>query len=392
LVFQEGYFPWDKRETGKYINSPETPLYHKSGVLYGLNLTRGFIKKKKIAIVVEGELDLISSWQAGIKNIVAIKGSALTEEQVKLLSRFAGKFILALDSDMAGDAATRRGIKVASDIGIEIKVAEISGGYKDPDDAARGNIESYKKDLIGAKVIWDFLIDSVFARNDASSGTGKSRISKEIIPILSEIGDKIVQSHYANVVANKLGVRLEAVNEEISKLGEKPMDNPQGVEERSEQRTKRDMLEENYLKLVFALDPKKILSEDIKGIIKLPFNLRLIEEFNKFSSKKKFNITDFGANLPEELFPGFSKIVLLENRDLDENTEEINRELELVEKELKILAVKEKLEVLQTQMREMEEKGEKIKLLEAQKKFDKLATLRSTYEKGDGGSIILNEE
>ncbi|KKR56946.1 MAG: primase protein [Candidatus Woesebacteria bacterium GW2011_GWC2_40_30] len=127
IGFSGRVLPWDKRETGKYINSPETPLYHKSNVLYGLNLARGLIKKKKTAIVVEGELDLISSWQAGIKNVVAIKGSALTEEQVKLLSRFAQRFILALDSDMAGDAATRRGIKVASDMGVEIKVAEISG-------------------------------------------------------------------------------------------------------------------------------------------------------------------------------------------------------------------------------------------------------------------------
>jgi len=93
--------------------------------------------------VVEGEIDLISSYQAGIKNIVAIKGSALTEEQVRLLSRFAPKFILALDSDMAGDAAARRGIKVAGEIGVEVKVAKITG-YKDPDDAARGNLESYK--------------------------------------------------------------------------------------------------------------------------------------------------------------------------------------------------------------------------------------------------------
>jgi DNA primase len=148
IGFSGRILPWDKRETGKYINSPETPLYHKSNVLFGLNLTRSFIKKKKVAIVVEGELDLISSWQAGIKNVVAIKGSALTEEQVRLLSRFAEKFILALDSDMAGDAATRRGIKIASDMGVEIKVAEISGGYKDPDDAARGNLDSYKKDLV----------------------------------------------------------------------------------------------------------------------------------------------------------------------------------------------------------------------------------------------------
>ena len=84
IGFAGRVLPWDKRDTGKYINSPETPLYHKSSVLFGLNLTRPLIKKKKVAIVVEGELDLISSYQAGIKNVVAIKGSALTEDQVRL--------------------------------------------------------------------------------------------------------------------------------------------------------------------------------------------------------------------------------------------------------------------------------------------------------------------
>ena len=392
IGFSGRVLPWDKRETGKYINSPETPLYHKSNVLYGLNLARGLIKKKKTAIVVEGELDLISSWQAGIKNVVAIKGSALTEEQVKLLSRFAQRFILALDSDMAGDAATRRGIKVASDMGVEIKVAEISGGYKDPDEAARGNIESYKKDLIGAKVIWDFLIDSVFARNNAETGSGKSKISKEITPILSEISDKIVQAHYANVVARKLGVPLDAVSEEIAKDQKVSTGAPSGIEEKTEGRTKREVLEENFLKLAFFDDPKTLASKEISVLIKLPLNVKLIEEYKKFSDGTTFKISEFGKNLPRELFGGFSKMVLLEERDLSEKPEELKKELELVKKELKILAVKEKLEILQSQIREMEEKGDKNKLLEAQNKFNKLVKMRSTYEKENGSGIILNED
>jgi len=390
IGFSGRILPWDKRETGKYINSPETPLYHKSNVLFGLNLSRGFIKKKKTAIVVEGELDLISSWQAGIKNVVAIKGSALTEEQVRLLSRFAQKFILALDSDMAGDAATRRGIKVASDMGVEIKVAEITGGYKDPDEAARGNIESYKKDLIGAKVIWDFLIDSVFARNSAETGSGKSKISKEIVPILSEIGDNIVQSHYANVVAKKLGVPLDAVTGEISKV-EKGEVSPAASIEKPEERTKREILEENFLKLAFTGDPKALLMKDVARLVKLPLNVKLIEEYKKMPQSKAFEISEFGKNLPKELFEGFSKMVLGEERNLDENAEELQKELELVKKELKILSVKERLEILQSQIREMEEKGDKEKLLEAQNEFNKLVKMRSTYEKDEGGGIILNE-
>src|SRR5258706_4892154 len=143
IGFAGRILPWDKRETGKYINSTETPIDNKSSVLFGLNITKPFIKKKGIAIVVEGELDLISSYQAGIKNVVAIKGSALTEEQVRLLSRFAQKFILALDSDMAGDAAARRGLTLASNSRVEVKGAKITE-FKNTDEAGRGNTELYK--------------------------------------------------------------------------------------------------------------------------------------------------------------------------------------------------------------------------------------------------------
>jgi len=383
--------PWDKRETGKYINSPETPLYHKSNVLYGLNLTRGLIKKKKVAIVVEGELDLISSWQAGIKNVVAIKGSALTEEQVKLLSRFAQKFILALDSDMAGDAASRRGIKTATDMGVEVKIAKITK-YKDPDEAARKDIQRYKKDLIASKGIYDYLIESVFSRVSPESGSGKSKISKEITPILTEIGDKIVQSHYANIVARKLDVPLEAVMEELGKNKEAKETPSQdsGAEEYIKS-DRRELLEKRFLALVFQSDPKILLSKDSKELITLPVNRKLVEEYIKNASKSKFDVGKFAAKLPAELFQGFSEMVLLDNENLLENPDMLKKELELVKKELKIHIVKEKLKLLASRMREAEEKGKTDGLRNIQKEFDKLAKTLSEYTEENGTNLILNE-
>jgi len=392
IGFAGRILPWDRRETGKYINSPETPLYHKSSVLYGLNLTRSFIKKKKVAIVVEGELDMISSWQEGIKNIVAIKGSALTEEQVRLLSRFAQKFILALDSDLAGDSAARRGITIAGGLGVEVRVAKITE-YKDPDEAARGNIESYKKDLIKAEGIYDYFIDSVFSRINSGSGAGKANISREIIPIFGEIGDKIVQAHYANVVARKLGVPLEAVIEQIAKVSSAGAStSAPAPADKSEGRSRKELLEERLLTLAFQSDPKILLSREIKNLIVSPLNQRLLEEFAKFTSDKTFNVSDFGNNLPAELFQGFAKMVLTDNQDLMENPGELERELDLVKKELKIQTVKEKLKLLASQIRETEDKGDKNKLLKAQNEFNKLAKSLSGYEEEDGGGIILNEE
>lgn len=394
IGFAGRILPWDKRETGKYINSPETPVYHKSNVLYGLNLTRANIKKKKVAIIVEGELDAISSYQAGIKNIVAIKGSALTEEQVRLLSRFANRFILALDSDMAGDAAARRGLTIAGNLGVEVRVAEIKG-YKDPDEAARGNIESYKNDLIHAKVVWDYLMDSVFARNKGDTGSGKAQISKELIPIISEIGDKIVQAHYANIAARRLGVPLEAVTDEIAKVAkgsEAPKVEIAVKPKSSEGQSRQELLEERLMSLAFASDPQILLTKGIKDLIFLPVNVRILEQLVLYmAGHKNFEAKDFGSTLPGELFEGFAKLLLTDKAGVADNPEELKKELDLVKKELKILWTKEKLISLAAEMRTYEESGEKDRLLLSQNKFNKLAKSLAGYEEEDGGGIIISE-
>jgi len=395
IGFAGRVLPWDKRETGKYINSPETPIYHKSSVLFGLNITRPLIKKKGVAIVVEGELDLISSYQAGIKNVVAIKGSALTEEQVRLLSRFAPKFVLALDSDMAGDAAARRGLTVAENLGVEVKVAKITG-YKDPDEAARGDIDSYKNDLIHSVGVWDYLIDSVVHRFNPESGEGKAKISRELTPILSEIEDKIVQAHYANIVAQKLGVPLEAVTEQLSKASSKTEGNSTEAtssSDKPEERNRHDLLEERLLTLSFQSDPKVLVVPKVLNLILNPFNKKIVEELIKFlETKKEFSNSDFGAVLPKELFDGYSKLVLNENQELLDKPDELKKELDLVQKELKILGIKDKLKLLTLKMRELEKNGDKEGLLSVQNEFNKLAKSLASLDAATVSGIIFGEE
>lgn len=386
IGFAGRVLPWDKRETGKYINSPETLVYHKSSVLYGLDKTRVFIKKKKTAIIVEGELDAISSFQAGIKNVVAIKGSALTTEQVRLLSRFAEKFILALDADLAGNAAAIRGLTVASNSGLEIKVATLTN-YKDPDEAARGDIESYKLDLINAKNVWDFLIESIIAKNNLSNGGGKAKASKELVPILQSIEDKIIQAHYANIVAQKLGVPLEAVTEQSNKQSlaseaGKPLETQKSTEQIIEKiDTRREMLEQRLLSLAFKFEPKILKTKEISEIISDPAYLKIISHLDDLS---KFNIQEFGKKLPPELFDKFSLLVLIE--------EENEKELDLVKKELKILVVKEKLKNLAINLRDYEVRGDKDGLLKAQNLFNKLTLKLSSLNSTDDSGVIFDLE
>lgn len=388
--------PWDKRETGKYINSPETPAYHKSKILYGLNTTRLLIKKKGVAIVVEGELDAISSYQAGIKNVVAIKGSSLTEDQARLLSRFANKFVLALDSDIAGNAAARRGITIAANLGVEVKVARITK-YKDPDEAARNDLENYKRNLINAQGVWDYIIDSVFLTYKNSSGPGKAKISKELSPVLADIEDKIVQAHYTNLVARRLEVPQEAVLEQVEKtVGlQKPQtltSTPSRTDKNTEKRDRRELLEDRLFSLTFRSSVSFLASPQVQKLITTSVNKRILEELNKFMSQKnKFDLGQFASKLPPELLGRFANMVLNDSETLTEGNDILDKELDLVIKELKILGVKENLKKLATQIHNLEEMGEADNLLTAQNKFNKLAKKLAGYEEEDGEGIIVKD-
>jgi len=384
-------------ELAKYINTPETPVYHKSYLLYGLNLVKSDIKISGQAIVVEGELDMISSWQAGIKNVVAIKGSALTDEQVRLISRFTKKIILALDSDFAGDAAARRGIVVAQKAGLDITVAKM-GKYKDPDDAAKAEPEYYKQTLKDAVGIWDFILDSVFAKADISTGEGKSKISNEIVPVLASIPDKIVQAHYCDLVARRLGVPTEAVSEEIMRFEKnKRVDDktsqivvPQDVKDVSKNR--RQLLEERLLTLAFRSDPKFLLQTDVFKLVEIPLTKRILEEYKSYSANNKdFSLSGFAGSIPKELIEGYTEMTLKDLEGLEENEQELKKELTQVIKELKILETRHKLEELGVKIRKMEEIKDDAGLKEAQAKFSQLSKILSGFEEEDGEGIILTE-
>jgi DNA primase len=377
----------------KYINSPETPVYHKSNLLYGLNLTKQDIKKEGEANIVEGELDMISSWQAGVTNTVAIKGSALTEEQVRLLWRFTKNLTMALDADIAGDAAARRGIVIAQRQGLEVKVARL-GKFKDPDDAARTSPGEYRKILEQAVGVWDYIIASIFSKADAKTGQGKARISKEIIPVLTSIPDKIVQAHYVEVVARRLGVPTEAVSSQISQMKEEtPREKLKDViEVKKIEKNRRQLLEERLLTLTFQSEPEILLEDKFDRLISTPLPRRIFEEYKSFAAKgKTFSPSGFAEGLPKELMDGFAEMVLRDIGELVVNPDVLQREQKLVIRELEIAELRRKLEVLGVRIRQYEEDRKLAKLKSTQKKFGELSLQLSKLEEESERGIIFQE-
>ncbi len=363
-----------ERRMAKYINTPETLIYKKSTLLFGLSEVRQEIKAAGAAIIVEGELDMISSWQAGIKNAVAIKGSAFTEEQANLLSRFAKVIILALDADFAGNEAAKKAILKAGNEGIEVKVCDL-GKYKDPDEIARKDPEEFIKRINDAISVWDFLVNSVFSKYKNITGAEKAKISKELAPIISSIEDKIVKAHYISLIAKRLQVPIEAVSEQMN-IGQKTaIGKPRVFEQIAKKtlKTRSEILEERLLGVIFRYKPEELINPEIKGILNTPFAKKIAEEFERYPKNKKMEIPTFANSLPSELRERFSDLILkdiegLENFD-DEN---LLKEIAMIKKELEIYDLRQKLAELGLSIQDIEDSNQNEELEKKEGEFKNL--------------------
>lgn len=299
----------------KYINSPETPLYTKGNTFYGLNVTKDAIRSSGSAVVVEGEFDVISSFAAGVTNVVAIKGSAITEAQVRLIKRFAERVILALDRDSAGDAAARRGIEIADRAGLDMRVVAIPMG-KDPDEAARENPQLWKQAIGKAVPYFDFLIDSAFTRLEGKEAFSKRKISAELLPILARIDNSIVQAHYVKILADRLAVPEETVSEVLMQTKVPLIQANTAVETTPQTKGHTELLEEHLLSLILqAPDMKSALSQLAEKIdpseLVDPVVKRIFCALLDFAAEQKtVEIRVFAKILPEELVATLDRLYL----------------------------------------------------------------------------------
>lgn len=258
----------------KYLNSPETPVFSKGRVLYGINLAKRAIREKDQVIIVEGYTDVISAHQRGFRNIVASMGTALTENQVRELKRLTKRFVLALDADKAGDAATRRGLEVATEvfrdsvvpvplgrnlIGYEarldadIRIAILPEG-RDPDDVLRGEAGLWAELVEGALPVVDYYFSLLSSRLDLSSAKGKSAAAKELLPIIEELGDEVEKSHYLQKLA-----RLIKVDEKRLLLETEPKRFPKGSWRDVAPQEKRGGLISGFPGFLFGVEKRLLL-------------------------------------------------------------------------------------------------------------------------------------
>ena len=190
----------------KYLNSSDTAIYNKRETLYGLDLTRGAIRDTGEAIVVEGYFDFASLLQAGIGNAVATLGTSFTEQQAVLLRRFADRVVMNYDPDAAGATATRRSIDLLISLGFSVRVLRIASG-QDPDEFVRAEgAEAYRALVAQAPRHFDYLLECAIAGRDTFDRELKTRVVREILPIIAKVPDRVERSGCINTMAERLAI------------------------------------------------------------------------------------------------------------------------------------------------------------------------------------------
>lgn len=219
----------------KYLNTPETEIYHKSGVIYGLSAARGAIRAGQQVIVVEGYTDVLASHQSGVKNVVASSGTALTEGHLELLKRFTKNIALAFDMDLAGDLATRRGIDLALQRGFNVTVIKLPA-EKDPGDLAVKDPTAWRQAIKDQRPIMEYFFESSLRGRDPNRIADKKKIAGELLPVIRRIDNNVEQYYYLERLARTIEVPPETLQAAIRKLpgqGSTPSRRPPSPSDRS---------------------------------------------------------------------------------------------------------------------------------------------------------------
>lgn len=364
--------------TSKYINTRETLIYHKGEQFYGLNITKDAIRRSNQAVIVEGEFDVISCFEHGVANVVAVKGTALTESQVNLLGRFAQKITFCFDGDKAGQEAITRSLAVVEKKGLTPTVIEIPGG-KDPDEALQKEPGLFKKAVKEDIGIYDYLFEKTLAAVDLESATGKKDFADKLLPVIGTIKNEIIKEHYIKKISSALDTSYESIVRELGKLQQPQRVQPKKESEAKQKRSKEELLEEYLLALIIQNDnPKKILEETMKVLSDIMPKDRAYHKIvdhllDHFENNSQFNSSSFGDGLPKELAPSYDTGFLLTLPNfIDEK--HAREELMKTAQQLKRIYIQKKLRELSLEIKQKDEEGEEDAATILRKRYSELAS------------------
>ena len=306
----------DKGEP-KYLNTPDTMLFNKSRYIFGLYQAKEAIRRNKFVVIVEGNMDVISSHQAGVKQTIATSGTAMTEQHLKILSRLTTDVRLAYDGDAAGVNATERAIKIAGALGINLSVISDYHGAKDPDELIQQDPKLWQEAVNNPKPAMDWLLEKYEEKLDLMSAQGKKEYSDMAISMIRTIADPVVKKHYEQLVAKRLDVSLEdLMAKKVEKVVPKRL---KQVKTKAQNAKKVKILEDALLSIML------FGGEAGEGIdLMVPEDETKLEELSLIYEAKYKNITSTELRKEvKELMTGYKKE--LKQQKIDELMEELEK-------------------------------------------------------------------
>ena len=370
--------------TSKYINTRETLIYHKGDQIYGLNVTKDAIRREGQAIIVEGEFDVLSCFQNGVAQVIAVKGTALTESQVNLLARFTQKITFCFDGDKAGQEAIKRSLVVVEKKGLSPTVIEVPGGT-DPDEALKENPALFKKAAKEDIAVYDYLLTKSLADEDTDTAEGKKKVADLMLPFVAQISNEIIKEHYLKKIADSLDTSYESISKEIERLAKKET-KVKTVDIGKTKRTKEEVLEEYLLALIVQSEKPKtaiqkaiaILSDSMsreRAYHKIMDHLLLHFENTPLrqgseGQAEHFDGKKFADGLPTELIPTFDTSALFPLPTFD-SEDKLLMEVEKASKKLKVVYIQEKMKKLAEEIKQGEKDEKEVE--ELQKQYSELA-------------------
>lgn len=212
VAFTARVLPGARDDQAKYINSPETPAYNKSKLIFGINFAKDSFRSTGQAVIVEGQMDVISAHQAGFKNTVATSGTALTEDQLRIIKRHVNSVVLAFDNDSAGQKALHRAGLLALKVGLEVRVPKLETA-KDPDEMIRQSPHLWEKLIKSSPRLIDYYIELAHKDYPGNSLDQKQFTTETILPLINHIHDPVEVDHYLQKLASEFSISESALRQ-----------------------------------------------------------------------------------------------------------------------------------------------------------------------------------
>lgn len=373
-------------DQAKYINTSQTIIYNKSQILYGLDKAKKSIRELDFIILVEGQMDVVASHKADVKNIIASSGTALTEDQIRILQRYTNNLVMCFDQDAAGVSAGERGIEMAWRAGMSVKVIILPDNIKDPDELVQKSFpKGTWKEAVNKKVnFMDYFFTVNLKGQNLSDIDVKRKIGARLLTWIAKLGDAIEKDYYLKKLATVLSVDENALRESLGKIGNKivgtgfkPVQNSDvGTDIRPVQ-NKSKILSQRLLALALYNSEyaEELISKILPELIDKDY-----QEFYKIlivHYNKDGNLDDLRTKLQiqaKDLVLSFDTLKLLaDNEFMGMSRREINRDFDLSVNFLKHENITTRLKQVENLISQAEQQGNHEKIEKLMKEFTNLS-------------------